>query len=132
RARLFPPAALLSRLDSRLKLLTGGARDLPARQQTLRGAISWSHDLLSEDEKKLFRRLAVFVGGWTFEAAEAVSSAGGALDLDVLDGLQSLLEKSLVRSVDGGSTNSDAPRFHLLQTSRRIAPYRLRETPASP
>jgi predicted ATPase len=128
RVRLFPPAALLARLDSRLKLLTGGARDLPARQQTLRGAITWSHDLLDDDEKKLFRRLAVFVGGWTFEAAEAVSQAGGPLDLDVLDGLQLLIEKSLLRSEEGASVGSGEPRFGMLQTIREFALERLAES----
>src|SRR5947209_1637734 len=77
RIRLFPPRALLSRLESRLKLLTGGARDLPARQQTLRDAIAWSYDLLDGEEQKLFRRLSVFVGGCTLEAAEAVCDLGG-------------------------------------------------------
>src|SRR5262249_20954394 len=72
RARLLTPIAMLGRLDRRLPLLTGGARDLPTRQQTLRGAIAWSHNLLDDRERRLFRRLAVFVGAWTLEAAEAV------------------------------------------------------------
>ena len=72
RIRLFTPQALLGRLSDRLKILTGGARDLPARQQTMRGAIEWSYDLLSEEEKQLFRRLAVFNGGRTLEAIETV------------------------------------------------------------
>ena len=75
RVKLFPPQALLARLDSRLKLLTGGARDLPARQQTLRNTIDWSYDLLDAGEQALFARLGVFVGGCTLEAAEA-SAAG--------------------------------------------------------
>src|SRR5213076_2087058 len=72
RVRILPPQAMLARLQSRLRVLTGGARDLPARQQTLRGAIEWSYDLLDDAEKQLFARLAVFRGGCTLEAVEAV------------------------------------------------------------
>src|SRR5262249_9737113 len=72
RIKLFPPEALLARLGNRLQVLTGGPRDLPARQQTLRNTIDWSYNLLDEDEQTLFRRLGVFVGGCTMEAAEAV------------------------------------------------------------
>ena len=72
RVRLLTPQAMIGRLERRLPLLTGGARDLPARQQTLRDTIAWSHDLLDEDERRLFRRLAVFVGGWTLESAGRV------------------------------------------------------------
>ena len=77
RVKLLPPQALLERLDERLKLLTGGARDAPARQRTLRDAIAWSHDLLSPHDQTLFRRLAVFAGGCTLEAVEAVGNADG-------------------------------------------------------
>ncbi len=73
RIKLLPPRAMLARLEHRLEFLTGGARDLPARQQTLRNAIAWSYDLLNENEQKLFRRLSVFVGGCTIEAVEAVA-----------------------------------------------------------
>ncbi len=132
RVRLFPPAALLARLDSRLNLLTGGARDRPARQQTLRGAISWSYDLVNDDEKKLFRRLAVFVGGWTLEAAAAVSVAGGPLDLDILDGLQSLIEKSLLRSDDRVLAGPGEPRYGMLETIREFALERLKESGEQP
>ena len=76
RVRLLPPKAILARLDSRLTLLTGGGRDRPERQQTLRGAIAWSHDLLDRSQQILFRRLAVFAGGWTLDAAEAVVGFG--------------------------------------------------------
>jgi predicted ATPase/DNA-binding SARP family transcriptional activator len=122
RTRLFPPAALLSRLESRLNLLVGGARDLPARQQTLRDTIAWSYDLLSEGEKQLFRRLTVFVGGCTMEAAEAVCQPGDGsseeyppLEMEVLEGIGALLEKSLLRQEEGGNGE---PRFHMLETVR--------------
>ncbi len=96
RSTLFAPEALLARLGSRLKLLTGGSRDLPARQQTLRNTIAWSYDLLTDAEQKLFRRLTAFVGGRSMPAVEAVCAAGGDLDLDVVDGLSSLVDKSLL------------------------------------
>ena len=73
RIKLLPPATMLARLEHRLEFLTGGARDLPARHQTLHNAIAWSYDLLNESEQKLFRRLSVFVGGCTLEAVEAVA-----------------------------------------------------------
>ena len=88
RIKVLPPGALLARLDQRLPLLTGGGRDLPARQQTMRDAIAWSHDLLSPDEQRLFRRLAVLSGGCTLEAAEVVTNLDGALN--VFDALASL------------------------------------------
>jgi predicted ATPase/class 3 adenylate cyclase/DNA-binding SARP family transcriptional activator/Flp pilus assembly protein TadD len=116
RIRLFPPEALLSRLDRRLPLLTGGARDLPARQRTLRDTIAWSYDLLSEDEKLLFRRLAVFVGGWTIEAAEQVCSEAGETEIEVVDGLASLVEQSLV----GQEEAEGEPRFGMLETIREF------------
>ncbi len=97
RVKLLPPHALLARLDQKLKLLTGGARDLPTRQQTIRNTIDWSYDLLDAGEKTLFTRLGVFVGGRTLEAAEAVCNADGDLRIDVLDGLVALLDKSLLK-----------------------------------
>src|SRR6266508_1873801 len=90
RVKLFPPQALLKRLGSRLKLLTGGTRDLPARQQTIRSTIDWSYQLLDEGEKRLFSRLGVFVGGWTLEAAEAVCKVDGDLPMEVVDGIAAL------------------------------------------
>src|SRR5262249_49440393 len=101
RGRALPPAALLSRLGDRLKLLSGGGSALPLRQQTLRGAIQWSYDLLTEPEQTLFRRLGIFAGGCTLEAAEAVCDPDGDAGLDVLEGIESLLEKSLLRTADG-------------------------------
>src|SRR5207248_4108425 len=82
RIKLLSPPALLSRLERRLPLLTGGARDMPARQQTLRNTIAWSYDLLEEPEQRLFRRLSVFVGGFSLEAAEAVCSDCGLRTAD--------------------------------------------------
>jgi predicted ATPase len=122
RVKLLSPAAMRARLEHRLQLLTGGARDLPARQQTLRGTIDWSHDLLSAEEQKLFRRLAVFEGGFTLEAAEAVCNAREDLGIDPLDGIGSLLDKSLLREspAQGGEA-----RFFLLETIREYAQERL-------
>jgi tetratricopeptide (TPR) repeat protein len=96
RSALFPPEALLARLDSRLKLLTGGPRDVPARQQALRNTIAWSYDLLTDSEQKLFRRVSIFLGGGTFDAIAAVCTAAGELEIDVEDGLGSLVAKSLL------------------------------------
>jgi predicted ATPase/DNA-binding SARP family transcriptional activator len=121
RTKLLPPRALLARLGKRLDLLTDGARDLPARQRTLRDAIAWSHDLLNEGEQRLFRRLSVFVGGCTLEAVEAVCDSKvecegvRPLGMPVLDGVASLVDKSLVRQVEG--INGE-PRFQMLETIR--------------
>ncbi len=127
RSKLFPPKALLARLDQRLALLTGGPRDLPARQQTLRNAIAWSYDLLDPAEQAIFARLGVFVGGCTLEAAEAVLADDTHSDDDlttyidtsaVLDGVMSLIDKSLLEEV--GDTD-DEPRFVMLETIREYA-----------
>jgi predicted ATPase len=125
RVAILPPQAMLGRLDQRLKLLTGGARDLPVRQQTLQDAIAWSYGLLSPAEQALFRRLAVFVGGCTLEAAEAVSNGAGALGLDVLEGIASLVERSLVRKAE---RSDPEPRFVMLETIRE---YGLEQLDAS-
>ena len=122
RSKLFSPQALLPHLKDRLKLLVGGARDLPSRQQTLRGTIAWSYDLLEEDEKRLFRRLAIFVGGCTLEAAEAICNAHGDLEEDVLDAVARLVDKSLLRQ---GAEIDGEPRLLMLETIREYALERL-------
>ena len=120
--RYCPPSAILDRLQSRLQLLTGGALDLPERQQTLRKTIDWSHDLLNEAERKLFRRLSVFVGGCTLEAAEAVCNTSRDLGIDLFEGLSSLVDKNLVQRVDRAEAE---PRFAMLETIREYALERL-------
>jgi predicted ATPase/class 3 adenylate cyclase len=122
RARILAPAAMLDRLASTLRLLTGGARDLPARQQTLRGAIEWSYDLLVAEEQRLFRELAMFVGGFTLEAGEAVGVDPAAPDADVLNGVQALVDNSLLREE---ATASGDTRFIMLETIREYAGERL-------
>ncbi len=116
RIRLLPPDAMLTRLEHRLEFLTGGARDLPARQQTLRSAIAWSYDLLDENEQKLFRRLSIFVGGCTVDAVEAVAEDNPSRG-SVLDRLESLLDKSLLQEREGASSEL---RFVMLATLREF------------
>jgi predicted ATPase/class 3 adenylate cyclase len=126
RMRLLSPEAILARLHSRLSLLTGGGRDRPERQQTLRAAIAWSHDLLDDAEQALFRRLAVFAGGWTLEGAEAVVNAVSEPDLPVIDCLGALLDNSLIRQADSGQAGpSSDPRFAMFQTMREFAQEQL-------
>src|SRR5688500_11207801 len=115
---------MLSRLQNRLKLLTGGSKDLTARQQTLRGAIEWGYDLLDEGEKQLFRRLAVFQGGRTLEAIEAVCNARGDLQVDVLDGVESLVSNNLLKQEEG---MSGEPRFMMLETIHEYAREKLED-----
>lgn len=138
RVKVLSPAVLAQRLappatskgwGARLRLLTGGARDLPTHQRALADTIAWSYDLLTEDERALYRRLAVFVGGWALDAAEAVSGAGGPLALDVLDGLTSLAEKSLIRQEESAARgDGDEVRFGMLQVIREFGLLRLEET----
>ncbi|MDQ3854962.1 MAG: tetratricopeptide repeat protein [Chloroflexota bacterium] len=118
RAKVLSPEALLARLGRRLNLLTGGPRDLPARQQTVRATIEWSHNLLGEDDQTLFRRLGVFTGSWTLEAAEALCSLEG--ELDVVEALSALVDKSLV--LPRGES-----RFWMLETVQEYALERLEE-----
>ncbi len=128
RIKVLPPDALLARLDKRLPLLVGGARDLPARLRTMRDAVAWSYDLLDAAEQRLFRRLAVFAGGWTLEAAEGVCDRDGDLPLDMLDGLSSLVDKSLVRQDAGADGEDGGPRFGMLETVREYGLERLTES----
>jgi predicted ATPase/class 3 adenylate cyclase len=116
RIKLLAPPALLARLQHRLEFLTGGARDLPARQQTLRDAIAWSYDLLGEDERTLFRRLSVFVGGGSIHAVEAVA-ADPSTQAPLLDLLGSLVDKSLLNQVEGVTGDS---RLGMLETLREF------------
>jgi predicted ATPase/DNA-binding CsgD family transcriptional regulator len=116
--KLLPPQTLLARLSQRLVVLTYGAQDAPDRQQTLRKTIDWSYDLLEEDEKRLFRRLSVFVGGCTLEAAEAVCNADQNLKEDVLDGAARLVDKSLLRQEEQADGE---PRLLMLETNREYA-----------
>ncbi|GAB4581982.1 MAG: hypothetical protein Fur0022_47340 [Anaerolineales bacterium] len=120
RSKLFSPAALVARLDRRLPFLTGGARDAPARQQTLEAAIAWSYDLLNEPEKTCLCRLSVFRGGWTLEAAQAVCGD----EKHVLDTLAALVDHSLVQSI---YLETGEVRFTLLETIREFALARLDE-----
>jgi predicted ATPase/class 3 adenylate cyclase len=118
RVKLLPPAVLLDRLSSRLDLLTGGPRDLPARQQTLRNAIDWDYTLLESEEQKLFRRLSVFHGGLSIDAAAEVATAAGEVGINLFDGLDSLVGKSLLRQMP---SLENEPRFGMLQTIREYA-----------
>jgi predicted ATPase len=125
RVKVLSPSSMLTRLSSRLQLLTGGSRDLPQRQQTLRAAMDWSYDLLSAAEQKLFRRLSVFVGGCNLEGVEAVCDTKSDLDLDLLDGMASMVDKSLVQQVEQARGES---RFLMLET---ICEYALEKLEAN-
>jgi len=148
RAKFLSPHELLTKLDSSLALLTGGSRHLPPRQRTLRGAIEWSYLLLGENERQLFNRVGVFAGGCTLEAAAAVAlpvresepqaaaeastslpdrpaEAPGAREVEALDALASLVDKSLLRQA---ANTEGASRFYMLETMREYATERLRES----
>jgi non-specific serine/threonine protein kinase len=118
RIRHLPVEALLTRMARRLPVLTGGARDQPSRLRTMRDAIAWSHDLLSPKEQTLFRQLAVFVGGFTLEAAQAIRGTTHDAEMDLLDGIASLLDKSLLRREGnlGVGAEAQVPRFQMLET----------------
>jgi predicted ATPase/class 3 adenylate cyclase/Tfp pilus assembly protein PilF len=122
RIKMLPPKAMLQRLSSRLKLLTGGARDLPERQRTLRATIEWSHALLDEGEQLLFGRLAVFSGGRALEAIEAICDAEGDLPVEAFEGVSSLLDKSLLGQEEGPGGE---PRFVMLETVHEFAREKL-------
>ncbi len=129
--RLLSPQALLARLERRFKLLTGGPRDLPARQQTLHDTIAWSYDLLRPEEQIVFRRLAVFAGGCTLDAAEWVLGCDGAarastpvLSSDVLESVSALVDQSLLRQDVGTDGES---RYAMLQSVREFGLERLEE-----
>jgi predicted ATPase/DNA-binding CsgD family transcriptional regulator len=120
RIKLLPPLALLKRLSHRLEVLTGGAQDLPDRQQTLRNTLQWSYDLLTEQDQRFFRRLSIFLGGCTFEAIEALCQVGqedGDQASSVLEGVASLLDKSLVQQTE---REGEAPRLVMLETLREF------------
>jgi non-specific serine/threonine protein kinase len=142
RIKLLPPQGMLARMENRLALLTGGARDLPVRQQTLRDAIGWSYDLLNAEEKALFRRASIFIGGCSLEAAEQIldfrlwtmdhadvgsPSANGKLapNLDLLDLISSLVDKSLLKQE---SQEDGEPVFAMLETIREYAGEQLAES----
>jgi predicted ATPase/class 3 adenylate cyclase len=116
RTKLLSPEQMLGRMGNRLSMLTSGVRTLPERQRTLRGAIAWSYDLLDPAEQRLFARLSVFTGGWSLQSAEAVCDPEG-LGLDALDGLSSLVDKSLIRRVE---LAEDELRFSMLETIREF------------
>ena len=124
RIKLMPPQVILDRLSSRLGLLTGGARDLPARQQTLRGAISWSYELLEEPVRQLLRRLSVFVGGACLPEVEAVCTADPESEMDLLDALTVLVDHSLVKQGQIGLES----RISMLETIREFAHEQLVES----
>src|SRR6185503_4363042 len=120
RVRVLSPQAMLPRLQKSLSLLSGGKRDLPERHQTLRATLDWSLDLLEPEERVFFRRLGIFVGGFSEDAAAAVTADVG---LDALDGLTSLVEKSLLVRTE---VNGEA-RFSMLETVREFARERVAE-----
>ena len=110
---MFSPQALLARLEHRLRVLTGGPRDAPARQQTMRDTIAWSYDLLPAADQQVFRQLAVFAGGWTLETAEATAAS----TVDMLEGLTTLIDHSLVLEAAGPD---GVPRYTMLETLREF------------
>ncbi len=124
RSKILSPQMLLARLQHDRDVLKSTVRDVPERQQTLHNTITWSYDLLDGDAQKLFRRLAVFVGGWTIDMAEAVCNGDGALQDKVFDNLETLLDNSLIKSAEAAHGE---PRFSMLQTVHEYAWQRLVE-----
>lgn len=127
RIKLLTPSAILERLENRLQILTSRMSDLPARHRTMRAAIAWSFDLLGDVEQKLFRRLAVFAGGLTVAAAEAICGADDKKSAEILDGLESLIDNNLLRQTE---ENESEPRLFMLETIREYAAERLVENAA--
>jgi predicted ATPase/class 3 adenylate cyclase len=125
RVRVLPPGELLRRLEDRLRLLTAGAHDADPRQRTLRATIEWSHDLLAPEEQRLLARMSVFAGGCRLEAAEAVCGWGGDPPVEVVEGISSLVEQSLVRRREDFDGRS---RYWMLETIREFASERLRKS----
>ena len=125
RIKVLSAHSLLQRLNSRLEFLISAPKDIPARQQTLRRTIDWSHELLSLPERKLFRRLAVFAGGCTMESAEAVCNTQLDLEIDVLEGMTWLLDKNMIQRSE---SQGPQPRFLMLETIREYALERLRDS----
>ena len=125
RIRILTPQDLLLRLAKSLDILSNGTQDLPVRQQTLFSAIDWSYNLLNEDEKRLFRRLSVFVGGWNFKTAEMVCNLKGEQRIDVFGGLEKFIDNNLVKPP---VELESEPRFTMLETIREYADYRLSES----
>src|SRR5215469_1347237 len=115
RVKVLAPQALLARLNRRLHILTGGAHDLPLRQRTLRNTLAWSYELLTEEEQRLFRRLSIFVGGCTLEALEALCAALDEGTDQVLEGVSSLIDKSLLHQTE---QEGEEPRLVMLETLR--------------
>ena len=127
RVKLLPPEAILARLEHSLRLLTGGGRDLPDRQQTLRATIAWSHDLLTEGARRLLATCSVFTGGASLEAIETVCDGAADIGLPVLDGLAELLDQNLMRQV----RRPGPVRYALLETIREYAAERLDQLPGA-
>lgn len=125
RIRMLSPQVLLERLVRGFEVLRGGTRDLPERQQTLDRAINWSYNLLSEDERRLLRRLSVFVGGWTFEAADAVCNTEDQQWIDIFDGLERLMDFNLIQPPE--EVNGEL-RLKMLETIRDFSMQRLIES----
>lgn len=127
RVKLLPPEAILPRLEHSLRLLTGGSRDLPGRLQTLRATIAWSYDLLTEGARRLLAACSVFAGGASLEVIETVCDAAVDIGLPVLDGLQELIDQSLLRQVP--SPGLPRARYAMLETIREFADERLGQMP---
>ena len=125
RIKMMTPHELLSKLERRFDILRGGVRELPERQQTLRGAIDWSYELLNDSTKKLFRRLSVFVGGWTMDAAEAVCNLDNELGFDVMDEMETLVDNSLLSQTQDADGQT---RFGMLETIWEYANERLHKS----